>query len=146
MKSELEINNHNKIEHLKMIQNVINRMGWNSFYIKGIVATLTLPFLYLTIDKGYLSWWVFLTFGILIFLFILFMWRLDAFFLFQERLYRKFYDEVRNKKGKIDFSMDASKFASKNGIFYVMLSKTLRWFYGFFLFSSITLTILMNVI
>lgn len=103
MKSELEINNHNKIEHLKMIQNVINRMGWNSFYIKGIVATLTLPFLYLTIDKGYLSWWVFLTFGILIFLFILFMWRLDAFFCFKKDFIENFTMKCETKKVKLIF-------------------------------------------
>jgi hypothetical protein len=94
----------NKIEHLKMIQDVINRMAGNSFLTKGWCVTLVSAIIVLgakELDKRFI---------IIAFLPVIMFWILDGYFLFQERLFRKLYEFVRSK-GKdeeVDFSMDTS--------------------------------------
>lgn len=79
-----------KLEHLKLIQIVIERMARNSFFIKGWAVTLISALYVFAKD---VSNHTYLFIGLLpCFLF----WYLDAFFLGQERLYRTFYDLVRN--------------------------------------------------
>ena len=167
MKQELEINNQNKIEHLKMIQNIIDRMGWNSFYIKGLLVTLTVASVYLIskilLNNGFENqfWWFFLVLGGGFLFFTSLMWYLDGFFLLQERLYRKLYNETRKRKDKIDFSLNANKFKCKKSnkmqickcekkckstIFYVIFSKTLWVFYGFFFLFNCTIMILGGIL
>ena len=59
-------------------------------------------------------------------------WILDAFYLWQERLYRKLYDGVRVKEEEsIDFSMDISNLNEKpHPWLSATLSKTLIPFHG----------------
>ena len=60
-------------------------------------------------------------------------WGLDGFFLYQERLYRKLYDHVREQKNEaVDFSMDTTPFKTNWpcwGWGKVTFSKTLIPFY-----------------
>ncbi len=96
------------IKHLEMTQAVINRLGSNSFLLKGwsmtvIVATMVLiarydmqsPCLVLAVMFPVLGFWI-----------------LDGYFLWQERLFRQVYDEVR-VQSNTDFKMDVMKHRDK---------------------------------
>lgn len=119
-----------RIKHLEMIQEIIKRMAGNSFLLRGWSITLTaaistLFFSTTSIDtKPYLI----LTALFLIFVF----WTLDAYYLSQERAYRKLYEEVRVKnENDIDFSMNAKKYLCGNGSWFSsMFSSVFLVFYG----------------
>ena len=119
----------NKQAHLEMIQGVINRMGGNSFLLKGWAVTLLAGLLALDISKpedgcariAYLP--------------IILFWFLDSYFLYQERSFRKLYDAVRAKdEARVDFSMRRE---SSFWLFLeVLFSKTLSLFYGILLIAT----------
>ena len=120
-----------KIKHLEMIQSVIERMGNNSFLIKGWSITLVSAIFVIAIqdkDKITALWTLFPA---------IIFWLLDGFYLWQERLLRSLYDHVRILAEKnIDFSMDTSKVRDvrirgrKNMWINAVLSKTLFPFHG----------------
>lgn len=89
-------------KHLDFLQLTITRMAANSFLIKGWAATLVVGLIAFTSNRESS------TAGALIGLLpaILF-WGLDAYYLHQERLFRKLYDIVR-KRDKTDFSLNTS--------------------------------------
>lgn len=98
--------NDNKLKHLEFIQSIITRMAQNSFLLKGWAVTIVAGLLAFAnkaeMDSTFL--WAALIPVIL-------FWILDGFFLHQERLYRKLYDNVRAKEDKdIDFSMNTSSY------------------------------------
>lgn len=117
-----------KIAHLQMIQGVINRMGSNSFAVKGWSITLTAAIFALAATQGantVLLWIPYFP--------VVTFWFLDAFFLRQEKLFRKLYDAVRAKQitNAIDFSMDTADFDTEvNSLIRIALSKTLLPFHG----------------
>ena len=116
----------NKIKHLEMIQTVINRMSNNSFMLKGWTVTLVAGIYALSAkdaDK---------MFFLVAYLPILIFWFLDAYYLWQEKIYRCLYDEIRIKSNdEIDFDMNTYKIkSSKNTSFCrTMLSITVVGFY-----------------
>jgi hypothetical protein len=60
-----------------------------------------------------------------------FFWLLDGWYLRQERLFRRLYDEVRLKEGAADFSLDTRPFRKAVGsVMQVAFSQTLLLFYG----------------
>lgn len=119
----------NKIAHLEMIQGVINRMGANSFMIKGWAVTLVSALFALSVDN-----YKFLLISLVP---ILLFWWLDTFFLRQERLFRKLYDDVISKNNSdITFSMNTENYCVDSSI-KIAFSKTLICFYGLLLFSAI---------
>lgn len=116
-----------KLNHLEMIQGVINRMASNSFALKGWAVTLVAGIFVLAgkdTDKMYF---------LVAYLPILVFWGLDSYYLLQERLYRALYDKVRLlPEDEVDFSMKASpkEFTSSNCTFCSsFVSKTELWFY-----------------
>ncbi|MCK4664009.1 MAG: hypothetical protein KAT68_14165 [Bacteroidales bacterium] len=115
----------NKRKHLEFIQGVINRMARCSFLIKGWCITLVAALVALAAKEDKSELLIVTIIPILIF------WTLDGFFLYQERLYRSLYDEVRIKKEeKIDYSMNTSSFVSgKKTWFCSIFSKTLNLLY-----------------
>ena len=114
------MDNANKIAYLGFIQDVINRMGSNSFLVKGFAITL-ISALVATLNGKY--------FFILI-LTILF-WIIDTYYLYQERLFRNLYKNVINGIEPDDsFSMNAQKYKNEvDDFFSVMISKPLSFFY-----------------
>ena len=124
-----------------MIQNVINRMGQNSFLIKGWCVTLISALFALSAKDSqilfvYLAYFPILTF-----------WGLDGYFLYQERLFRKLYDNVRNiSENKIDYSMDRSglEITMKETWICSTLSKTLIPFYLVLIASTIIVILIIN--
>lgn len=99
----------NKVNHLEMIQGVINRMASNSFKLKGWAVTLATGIFALAskdTDKMYF---------LITYVPVVVFWFLDSYYLLQERLYRGLYDNVRlNKDSEIDFSLDASGYYKKD--------------------------------
>ena len=109
-----------------MIQEVINRMASNLFFLKGWAITL-LAALFALSAKDTNSKYIFIAF----FPAIIF-WVLDGYFLSQERRFRDLYNDVRMLDDKkIDFSMDTRKYKNikRNGWLCSMFSPTLLWFY-----------------
>ena len=120
-----------KIAHLQMIQAVITRMAGNSFMVKGWTVTLVTALFALAAAaaNGFFVYVAYLP--------AVMFWSLDAYFLRQERLFRKLYDHVREvKDGTVDFSMNTHPF--KVGTTWsVAWSRTLCLFHG-----TITTTII----
>ncbi|MDJ0899388.1 MAG: hypothetical protein QNJ55_11310 [Xenococcus sp. MO_188.B8] len=116
----------NKIKHLEMIQGVINRMAGNSFLLKGWCVTLVSALFALAAKDSNTNFILVAYYPVLMF------WILDAYFLRQERLFRKKYDEVRHSaEGSINFSMNTSTVKdSVKPWLRVAFSKTLFLFYG----------------
>lgn len=115
-----------KLKHLEMIQGIINRMAGNSFLLKGWSVTLISALFALAAKDSnqfflYLAYFPCVTF-----------WSLDGYFLWQERMYRKLYQEVANiSPDLINFDMNATKFKSDvDSWFSICFSVTLRLFHG----------------
>lgn len=115
------------VKHLEMIQGVINRLGHDSFLIKGwSMAILAAGILFIARGEGQ-SEMIVVAFLIPVVGF----WILDGYFLWQERLFRKVYDEVR-KQDCTDFAMNVMKHKDKPKCNWMasMFSVTLILFYG----------------
>ncbi len=116
----------NKIAHLGFIQAVISRMGGNSFLLKGWSVTLVAAIFALSAKDANHQFLLLAYFPVIVF------WTLDAFFLHQEKLFRKLYECVA--KGEISsnvFTMDTTPVKDYvDSLCSVFFSKTLRLFYG----------------
>jgi hypothetical protein len=113
-----------KQKHLEFAQGVINRMGQNSFLIKGWTVTLVSALFALAAKDANQKFVIVAYFPTLVF------WLLDGYFLYQERLFRKLFDHVRKEKSA-DFSLNTKSF--DKGITdwaSAALSKTVVLFYG----------------
>ena len=113
------------LKEIDIIQDIIRRMAFNSFMIKGWAITLVVVTLLLK-GTGYQVWIAFIP--------LLVFWFLDAYFLWQERMYRKLYEWVIKNRLKTDeylFDMNAYRFKDEvQSRFRIMFSITLGWFYG----------------
>lgn len=113
------------LKEIEIIQDIIRRMGFNSFMIKGWAITLVVVTLLLR-GTEYQVWIAFIP--------LLVFWFLDAYFLWQERMYRKLYEWVINNRLKTEeylFDMNAYRFEGEvQSRFRIMFSITLGWFYG----------------
>jgi len=103
-----------KVKHLEMILGVVNRLAGNSFSMKGWSITLVSALFALAAKDANLRY---AALGLLP---GLCFWGLDAYYLRQERLYRKLYDAVRKapKAGETiesieTYSMNTSGYASQ---------------------------------
>jgi hypothetical protein len=124
------------LKEITLIQEIIKRMASNSFLIKGWSVTLVVATLLLKGDKHH---------ALIAFIPLLVFWFLDAYFLWQERLYRKLYNWVVENRLKSDehlFSMNAYCFKDKvQSKLRIMFSVTLGSFYG----SIAVLTLLYTI-
>lgn len=120
------------LKEIEITQRVIDRMGSNSFLIKGWAITLVVATLLLGRSSYYhyvafLPWFMF--------------WYLDAYFLRLEKLYRKLYGWlIGNRLTSQEFllDMDRANLEKRFGkevacLQKVMFSKTLLAFYGLLL-------------
>lgn len=120
--------NDRVVKHLEMIQGVVNRLANNSFSIKGwSMAILAAAILFIARSNNIYSEYLILTFLIPIFGF----WLLDGYFLWQERLFRGVYDDVRQQE-KTDFKMNIPAQFKKPDNRWIdsIFSKTLIIFYS----------------
>lgn len=123
----------NKIKHLEFIQQTIYRLADNSFRLKQWSVFLAAATLALLSQQPTSTGWN----RLISLIPVLVFWGLDGYFLWQERLYRKLYDQVRIlNENEIDFSMNTYHFQTNPKPFFqwlcVTLSKTLSPFYGCF--------------
>ena len=116
-----------KLKHLEMIQAVISRMAHNSFLLKGWSVTLVAAIFALAATRDTDTLFI----VIIALLPTLMFWGLDAYFLRQERLFRRLYDHVRAcSEADIDFSMYTLPYqADVAGWSAVVLSKTVLAFH-----------------
>ena len=94
----------NVIKHLEMLQGIINRMASNSFLIKGWTVVLTGASFWLLARSGANCSG---KYGIMAVVAV--FWGLDGYYLRQERLFRKLYNNV-TLRSDTDFLMDTSPF------------------------------------
>ena len=115
-----------KHTHLQMIQGIINRLSNNSFLLKGWSVVLVSAMFALA-AKDTNSFFVLLAYFPAIS-----FWGLDGFFLYQERLYRAHYNQVRElSEDEIDYSMDITHVIKDESPWIrVTFSKTLFIFHG----------------
>lgn len=96
------------VKHLEMTQTVINRLGINSFLLKTgsliIIAAVTVLIAKQDMQNSYIA--------LILFLPIAGFWILDGYFLWQERLFRQVYEEIR-QQDDTDFKMDLGKHRTK---------------------------------
>ncbi len=113
------------LKEIDVIQDIIKRMAFNSFVIKGWAITLVVVTLLLKGIKHQV---------LIAFIPLIIFWFLDAYFLWQERMYRKLYDWVISNRLKTEehlFDMNAYRFKDEvQSRFRIMFSITLGWFYG----------------
>ena len=96
------------VKHLEITQAVINHLGRNSFLLKSWSMTILVAAMVL-IAKEHLQNQYFV---LSLFLPIAGFWILDGYFLWQERLFRQVYEEIR-QQSDTDFKMDLSKHRGK---------------------------------
>src|SRR3989304_9033376 len=96
------------IEEIKIIQDIIKRMAFNSFMIKGWAVTLVLVTLLLKGNRYQV---------LIAFIPILVFWFLDAYFLQQEKLYRELYKwVVENRLKTSDYLFDMNAYRFKDAV------------------------------
>jgi hypothetical protein len=114
-----------RIERLKIIQGVINRLATCSFQLKGWVVALAATlqaFLKGEANPIYLFVPALPVIG---------FWFLDDWYLRQERLFRRLYDDVSCKDASPNFTMDTRPFCkSVESVRRLAFSRTLFLFYG----------------
>ncbi|MHB9132079.1 MAG: hypothetical protein ACYDBB_13475 [Armatimonadota bacterium] len=122
------MNTYDSTKHLEMIQAVINRLAQNSFAYKGWCITVVAALFALAAkdtNKYYL---------LLPLLPTISFWGLDAFYLRQERLFRKLYDAIRSTDEPLEdgpYTMNTKPFTRKVTPWIgVCFSKSIVWLYG----------------
>lgn len=119
----------NKIGHLNMIQEIITRMGNNSFSLKQWAVGIMIAIYAFAGENSHKA-------VIVTIIPLTVFWILDSYYLMIERRFRCLYDEVRKKKEKnIDFNMNFNSIrvnmenVSKYCLVKVAFSKTILPFY-----------------
>ena len=96
------------VKHLEMTQAVINRLGRNSFFLKSwSMIVLVAAMVLIAKEDMQNSYYV-----LVLFLPVVGFWILDGYFLWQERLFRHVYDDIRAQTDT-DFKMDIGKHKGK---------------------------------
>ena len=118
------------VEHLKLISQVIERMGRNSFQIKTWTVVLIAAIFALAASASPVDYRYYLV-GLLP---SLIFWGLDGYFLRQERQFRALYDAVRRGEHDLQlyglFSMNTRPYDSQVAPWgRVCVSRTIVWFY-----------------
>ena len=115
------------VKHLEMIQAVINRLGHDSFLVKSWSMILLVGGIVLVsrseLEYGY--------FALAFLIPVIGFWILDGYFLWQERLFREIYNEVREQE-TTRFEMNPMKHINKPKRSWLssVFSFTLNIFYG----------------
>lgn len=128
-------------KEIDVIQNIIKRMADNSFLIKGWTITLVVVSLLLKGHKNQV---------LIAFIPLLIFWILDAYFLRQERLFRKLYGWViinRLQTEEFMLDMDTERFKQKvDTYFKTMFSITIGLFYGSLFILLVIYSLLLLII
>ncbi len=96
------------VKHLEMTQAIINRLGRNTFLLKSWSMTILVAAMVLIAREDLQNPFLVLV----LFLPIAGFWILDGYFLWQERLCRQVYDDIREQTDT-DFKMELGKHKNK---------------------------------
>ncbi len=96
------------VKHLEMTQAVINRLGRNSFLLKSWSMTVLVAAMVLIAKQELQNPYI----ALVLLIPILGFWILDGYFLWQERLFRQVYNEIRQQTDT-DFKMNVGKHKDK---------------------------------
>jgi len=121
------MSNDNKLKYLEFIQNIITRMNTNSFQIKGMSVTITSALLALTANDFNILYAAIVYFVLFIF------WGLDAYYLSQEKGYRKLYNRAKDteeQKVNFDLKLKTEDISGNNSWCYTLSNKTIIWLYS----------------
>jgi hypothetical protein len=121
--------NPHLLKHLEFLQTNISRMGAYSFVTRGWAITVAAAAVALVPGSTALRA------SLLALVPVLLFWGLDAYYLRQERLFRKLYDRVRSDPvrppSEVDFSLDTRLVCGEvSGWVATCASKTILPFYG----------------
>jgi len=139
-----------RIKHLELVQAVISRLGNDAFLMKGWALTVAGAFLGFAVTAREVWLAVGSCFTTLIF------WRLDAYFLRAERLFRKLYSRVRDGDEDIaPFFMNATapafaKLLSEDekgelSLWEAFRSSSLWWFYFAILLAAAVVVLVLTL-
>ncbi|MBB6416038.1 hypothetical protein [Streptomyces sp. AK010] len=114
-----------RLRHLELLQNVIARLGNNSFLIKGWCITLS-GVLVAVADRSRAA-----TIPVALALAVGF-WLLDGYYLRQERLFRALYEKIISDRDAPPppFTMDAERYGGTVSWSAVLLSRPMLFCYG----------------
>ena len=114
------------VKHLEMTQGVINRLGSNSFLVKSWSMTVIVAAMVLIAKEDIQNPY----FVLLLILPSVGFWILDGYFLWQERLFRQVYGEIK-AQDDTDFDMNPMKHKNKPKCSWLsaIFSVTLIMFY-----------------
>lgn len=116
----MEQNNYNLLEHLKLVEQQIQRMADNSFKIKNWAITAIggalLYWLKADVPKYNMSWLM-----IFIILATFMFWWLDAYYLTLEKCYRKLYMRVQEEEEN-SYDLSIKRYFKLNTINCVAIS------------------------
>jgi len=125
-----------RLKHLEFIQAVIARIGNSSFLIKGWALTVGAAFF--GVLAGRLSAPIALA-GLVP---LLAFWFLDGYYLWQERLFRCLYDDVRAPHSEVALmSMSTAAYSARVRLPAAIFSRTLIFFYGALVVVDLVLVI-----
>jgi hypothetical protein len=114
-----------RIKHLEFIQAVVTRLGTNSFLIKGWVLTIAAAFFAVLAKDPNAA---IAAVGLIP---LLAFWFLDGYFLWQERLFRRLYDDARRPTTSVEvLSMNVVGYRAQTTWAAAAFSQTLLLFYG----------------
>lgn len=117
-------------KEIDLIQACISRISQNSFFIKGWAISIVAVVLALSKESVFS-----IQVGFILLLVLVAFWRLDAYFLRLERLYRKLYENIieNRRRDNWDNLYDLNPHRFKEAVgsqWTIMFSATLRVFYG----------------
>ena len=126
-----------QVKHLEFVQAVVARLANNSFLMKGWALTVAGLILGFAVDQGSSQ------IATAALLPVAGFWGLDAYFLRQERLFRRLYDAVRRPNAGIEpFSMDTRAVAGAVPSWWATAwSRTLLPFYGVVVLAGLALIV-----
>lgn len=127
-----------------MIESIIERMGNNSFQLKGWAVALVSIVGALSAKETDRK------FFLLAFIPLIAFWFIDSFYLQSERKYKQLYKTILTKENdEIDFCLDTNSIDTKGTrmqYWRCLLSKTEVWFYGPIIVAVAGLAIILKVI
>ncbi len=122
------------VKHLEMIQAIIERMGNNSFVIKGWSST-SIGALFAFWFSNTSMWYILL----LNFCVTILFWFHDAYYLSLERQFRRLYDEVRLSDIETDFRMTPKQ--EEEDFLIALFRPILKYTYGLIVIATLILLI-----
>lgn len=138
--TESTYNRDDNVKHLELIQAIIARLATNSFFVKSWTVTLSATLFGFAVNSK--SWQIS---AISLFVVPAF-WYLDTYFLWSERLYRKYYEDIAaHWRFRPRFSMDVSAYRHVLNIWSIAFSQTLAMFYLAILIVAIGITVVLLI-